>query len=380
MKNQDGIRLILDKAKKAFDEDNISSAKSILNAAIHSLKEEESHSLFMLYQNLGFYHNISEEYHKAEQAFLKAISLCEIDSEICIAYHALGWTYSDQEKYTEALIQFENAANHSSSPLISFDSHYQIADILLEQYDYSNAAKHRENALLYTENNEMSEEHYMNCVRHLGKTYAILGESSKSVAILEQGLQKSIELGMRDWEKLFVGNLSTAYLDAGQRDKGEEFALKLLEIANKSNVIDDKTTAYNNLALICKERGDYTKGIEWMQKAIEIEENLHSQEIQLRNMSTFYEDVGDLTSALFYSLEAHNTAKQTGNLISIVKSGVQLANLYFEKENHHEAIKYLEDCLKQIGSNPLETFIIEILTQLGSCHSRLDSIEQALEY
>ncbi|MEM6698125.1 MAG: CHAT domain-containing tetratricopeptide repeat protein, partial [Bacteroidota bacterium] len=181
-----------------------------------------------------------------------------------------------------------------------------------------------------------------------------------------------------DWEILFLGNLSTAYLYDGQIEASKTLSKQLIANYEISQELDDLTTAYTNLGACYQSENNYTKAIEYFERAIAIEDNELSKAIEYRNLGLAYEEMGNLDTALYYFQLALEVVIEQEVEEKIARYHIQMGDLFFKKNDYQQAIYHYEASIKVFDHYPENQDLVTALCYMGSAYSRIDDYEKAL--
>lgn len=361
-------------------ENKLEEAVTTLERAAEMLEQiDPSHLTFNIFYHLGLNASGLEEYEKAIFAYQNAIEACPEEKYLWLPYYGIGFAYSNMEQLSKSIEPYTIALKYCPEATPSYYAHMEIADAYQEALQIDKVIEHQEAAFKIAKDNQLFND-LMNVTHELSSIYLEFDEEEKGRDLLQFGLLQAREQKKQDWERLFIGNLSTAYLGTGELDLAKQMSEELLEIAKVTDEIDDWTTAYNNLAMYHRSQGEYDQGIKYLQKAIEIEDNPISKAIALRNLSSFYQEVGDTNTALYHLHVALEIVETEKHWEKIIKYRSHAADLYFAKEHYPKAIEYYEAALEAYQNYPEGEAIIELLTHIGSSWSRLDEFEKGLEY
>ncbi|MDN3666260.1 tetratricopeptide repeat-containing sensor histidine kinase [Algibacter miyuki] len=137
----------------------------------------------------------------------------------------------------------------------------------------------------------------------------------------------------------------------------------------------------NHLGIIETKRGNYKKGLEYSLAAINTLQYFdQKQELSLayNNLAKTYFSTGLENKAIEFNLKALDLQEQLSDTTAIHSTSKRLANLYYEKHDHYNAIEYFEKVLKYNGhSDSLQS---SVYPKLGGEYLALKQYEPATQY
>jgi CHAT domain-containing protein/Flp pilus assembly protein TadD len=380
MPNQPSPRELYSQAQTSQQNGQIHQALQQLEQATAYINTADPNKLaFDVLYLKGICHIEASQYQDAVAAYRSAIVVCPEERLLWLPYHGWGFALSALQQLSDAIPPYEKALEYCTDPKALYYTHLELAEAYSTRYDLEAQIKHLESAHQLAKAHNLLEE-LLDVSHELGDLYIEFEKGQEAVDTLKAGLQIAKEEGFDDWERLFLGNLSTAYLGNGQHEEAKQLALELLAMGEYSGDIDDTTTAFNNLAMYHRAKGDYHIGVDYLKKAIAIEDNEFSKAIEYRNLSRFYEETGDWHSATYYLLTALDIVTREEQWEKVVKYRMQAADLYFSRENYDKAIAYYQYCIEAFEHYPENEALVEALSHLGSCYSRLDEFDKAVDY
>ncbi len=371
---------LYEKAKELEANSQYEEVIDVLEKAITLLNPSDDPVLsFNIFYHIGLTATGLEIYSKAIEAFKRAIKICPEELSLWPPYYGLGFALNSAEQAKEAIEPFESALKYCGETLDRYHTLMELSEAYFATGGIEKTIECKKEAIALARKIGLLEEMFM-AIRELGDIYIEFDYNSEARDLLKSGLDLAQRHSSSDWERLFIGNLSTAYLGTNELELSRKMADELLKISERTGEIDDKTTAFNNLAMYHQRKGEYHLGIDYLNRAIEIEDNQISKAIEYRNLSRFYEEAGDWNSAIFYLLQALEIVEAEENWEKIVKYRFQAADLYFARENYPLAIQYYESCIEAFQRYPENEALVELLAHLGSSWGRLDEFEKGLEY
>lgn len=147
--------------------------------------------------------------------------------------------------------------------------------------------------------------------------------------------------------------------------------------------------AYNNYAILSSFNGNYKKGIEYLNKGLELNKKMNNKvriTNSLTNMSLMYNQLGDYDKAMEYNKKCLEIQKEIGDKFGIIKTYNNMGIIYDYIGNNKKAIEYYELTVKLskevgykegIGNGHMN--IALIYYDLGDMDKALINITKSLE-
>lgn len=368
------------KALYTAQKEDLETAIELLKQAAQKIKVVKKTTLhFNVFYHLGLFQTELEAYPESKMAFQQAMLFCPDPTLLWLAYNGLAIAHSSLDENMEAILAYTFVIDHCQEPMPKYHAYLALSEEYFTLGQINETIHCCEEALAIATAQNWAEEQ-MSTIRELADHYLEFEKTEQAVHLLEQGLSFARQAQLEYWERMFMGNLSTAYLADQQLDRAKSLAEELLKISDYTLVVDDKTTALNNLAMYYRAIGDHQQGIQLLKEAIELEDNIVSKAIEYRNLSRFYEEVGDWPTAAHYLLLALEIVESEAVWEKIVKYRFQAGDLYFDHENYELAVQYFEACIDAYQFYPHNEGLVDALTMLGSTWGRLDEFEKGLDY
>ena len=177
--------------------------------------------------------------------------------------------------------------------------------------------------------------------------------------------------------------LSKQLSQTGNYNQAEEYATKVLEIANTKNLQKRKGFAYIIIGASHFFQGNYAKAIENYTKALKIYEELDDKKgiaSSLNNIGGIYLEQKEYDQALKVYLKSLDIKKQINDKKGIAMSYHNMANIYYFKENYAKALEYNKQSLEireELGS---QSGIALSLNNIGSIYAKQGEYTTAITY
>ncbi|WP_456460814.1 tetratricopeptide repeat protein [Reichenbachiella sp.] len=262
---------------------------------------------------------------------------------------------------------------------------------------------------------ENSEESMNKALTYIGAAYYNRRETDTAGFILKKARQKlengSFEHGMAIWYSgkvclrnakydsakqyylvakeifveldsvIFVSNcLAEIGLSQGMQGNYSE-ALKWFTQAYENklkNGLEAETDDdLHNIATVYMRQGSYDKAIEMFQKSIALKDG-HGDYSPYIGIGGAYNLQHQRDSALFYYKKAYEMASAERSLGGVVSAAINISNIYFQKEEHRSAIKYLQ-IASATGAVPARS-VPSVYGEMGKNYFGLKMLDSAKYY
>ncbi|MDX1372617.1 MAG: tetratricopeptide repeat protein, partial [Nitrososphaeraceae archaeon] len=156
-----------------------------------------------------------------------------------------------------------------------------------------------------------------------------------------------------------------------------------LELAKKINYAAGQATAYNNLGVYEKQKGNYDQALSYYQKSLHLYDSLQRTEgiaKALSNIGNIYSLNQDFENALKYYLRAQQifeSLKDTGRSMQIKNN---IANVYAEKGQDKIALKYYFEVLDLYKKINDESFPLDPYSNIGKIYFQQQQFDSAFYY
>lgn len=135
----------------------------------------------------------------------------------------------------------------------------------------------------------------------LGISFFELGEISRAIEFVEQGLLIYREIGDRHGEGVALGNLGIAYRNLGETCRAIELYEQQIEIAREVGDRLGEGTALGNLGIAYRRSGETRRAVELYEQALVIDREIGDrlgEAIDLWNLSLALDELGDRRQAI----------------------------------------------------------------------------------
>ncbi|PKG42650.1 tetratricopeptide repeat protein [Psychroflexus sp. MES1-P1E] len=161
--------------------------------------------------------------------------------------------------YNEALNNFEEALNFSTTKSNKNQVYNNIGLIHYYQEDYKNAEKFILKSIEYLNSNNNLELFYS--YNNLGAISSYLKEKDKALDYMMKSYEISKNLGIKEEIGAALLNISTFYTSEGDKDRAKEFMDQCDSISLGINSIEYKKALYMMFSYNYKDLKDYQKAL-----------------------------------------------------------------------------------------------------------------------
>jgi tetratricopeptide (TPR) repeat protein len=163
------------------------------------------------------------------------------------------------------------------------------------------------------------------------------------------------------------------------------FADKLLRLQprQKDSILYLKGVAYNDLAYYYQENGKSSKAVEFLSKAIQMQEELRDSValvVNLVNMGQILKTLGDTARSFSYYKRAEKIAILKNNIRLLPNIQSRLGEYYTNKKNYDTSLIYCNKALTIAKATKRPELEISILVQMGVAYHNQLKTSQALSF
>jgi len=201
----------------------------------------------------------------------------------------------------------------------------------------------------------------------LGLIYKGMGDLDNALFYHSKSLNLARELGDRHIEAGELNNIASIFNTRGELDKALSYYEESLRLRTDEK---DKAVTYNNIGMIYASKEDFVKAIDYLKKAVEIDErygNYHSLAQSLLNLGYIYSKAGDFLNAEKYLLDGLNRIQRLNDKLWEAIAYKYLGWLYIDKGDKKTAREYLTkayNLFQSIGAQgeAVDTLLVLSLT------------------
>ena len=142
------------------------------------------------------------------------------------------------------------------------------------------------------------------------------GEYVKAEEYLQKALVITKEIGDKQGEASFYGNLGIVFRSLGEYVKAEEYLQKALVIRKEIGDKQGEAADYGNLGTVFQSLGEYVKAEEYLQKALVIRNEIKDKKGEASsygNLGTVFQSLGEYVKADEYHQKALVIRKEIGD-------------------------------------------------------------------
>jgi len=222
----------------------------------------------------------------------------------------------------------------------------------------------------------------------LGQLLITLAKFDKAEALYEILLKQTTD----QKEKAYIFNqLGVINKHRGEYSKALEYFEKSLEIYKKTLPANhpDLATSYNNIGSVYKSMGEYSKALEYYEKSLEIRKktlpaNHPSLAVSYNNIGGVYDSMGEYSKALEYYEKDLEISKKTlpANHPDLATSYNNIGLVYKSMGEYSKALEYYEKSL-EIWKKTLPANHPSLATSynnIGLVYKSMGEYTKALEY
>ena len=181
-------------------------------------------------------------------------------------------------------------------------------------------------------------------------------------------------------EEWLRGNYDTANILINEAFRLED---KELQLNNKSEIVlKEQAKTFNNLAIIYRFKGDYSKSLDNHLKALKVRESINDRWGMARSflgIGTIYEYTGKIDLALDYKFKAKKLFEEVKDTAFTAYTLSHIASIYFNKNNIEEAQKYNMQSLMLFIKKFNAVGMMDAYSLAGEIYSKQNNYKDAIE-
>ncbi len=315
------------------------------------------------------------------------------DSVLALAFNGVGTIYLMQNKYPEALAQYQNAVDT------------YIKGNLIKSTNYSGSLQNIGIVYSMTGNYEKAEQYFLQSLKvnqeilqphdqklaalflNMGRFYQIIRNDSKAIEYMKRAEESYIQNNQSNSVtagSLFL-NMGVIYIYSADYQKAQSYLNKSLEIilAKAPANLADLLLIYLNMGHIAEKKGDFTEARQYYLKGLEVGGKLPNSVKILRGLANVSYKMKDKVNADNYynkalqkSIEIYGE-EHTETALTYLRYGDFLSD-----NGDARAIKYLEKALaislKSFG--PVSLDVSTAYFYIGNYYYRVKEYDKALNY
>ncbi len=284
---------------------------------------------------------------------------------------------------TTSAYSANNEIDSLTNLLLSEKNNYEIAKInlhLAKLYERVDLQKGKIYALraLHEENDSLMAE----ATNQLGRLYFYTAQLDSAEYFFEQAKQYLIKLDDKNRVAIINIGIGAIQLKQGWYNKTIKTLTESLSYFEKTGDNLNAGKCYSNISAAFAELGNYTKAIEYNEKALIIFENQELTQFQLitlPNLAAQHLKNGDTLKAINYNIEAEKIAIAMGNKRSLSIIYNNLGSAYLDRDEKR-AKEYLEKTISLKTELNLKNGIEVARGNLGYLYLKNDDYLTALDY
>lgn len=162
-----------------------------------------------------------------------------------------------------------------------------------------------------------------------------------------------------------------------------EYANTALEISKRINFLQGEATAYNNLGVYYKQKGDYDKALRNYKLSFNLYDSLDDKEgvsKALSNIGNIYSINQDFERALDYYTEAKQIFEEMNDSPRLLRILNNIGNIYLDQGQELEAENYYRQVLNIYEQDPEQSSLFDPYSNIGKIYFNRQEYDSALLY
>ncbi|WP_299521578.1 tetratricopeptide repeat-containing sensor histidine kinase [Winogradskyella sp.] len=248
---------------------------------------------------------------------------------------------------------------------IGFSQNERIDDLTV-QLAYQNADSTKVDLSLMLINELYAIEDYNKALRYVNQTAKLAEQLNYTKGLAESTYYRA----------LIYTERNDYYNAIDNYDKSRKYYLQISDTLGVAKVS-------NSIGLIEIKRGNYAVGLQNSLSAIDIFEKrglIDELSSAYNNLAEAYFKTNQIDKAIEFNLKALDVRKRIDDRNGIIVSTKNIADLYSLRKEHRKAIEYYEDVLDMLNPTTDKDMRGEILPKLGSEYLEFKEYDKASQY
>ncbi len=299
------------------------------------------------------------------------------------------------EYATETMARLPEDAQHASEEALRLseqqrnralrsNSHRTLGLSLFYLRSYAAAIGHFQQALgLYEKLRDINAQ--ARTLQNIGVSHVRLGQLETAM----QNYQRSAELFKRSHDlpnrALVLINMAVVYTQQLNQLKAFEMYSDALQILEANNNEAGIATVSGNLGLMFVEMGENDKGLQWMERSLDMHRRTHSvrgEAFALREIGTVHRRISKLREARQYYAAALAMVEQSNDRASQAEIRIQIAELYLDEKRYAKAQEHCERAralFLEVQHTRNVAFSYNVSAKIKQAQHKTDEARQAWE-
>lgn len=217
---------------------------------------------------------------------------------------------------------------------------------------------------------------------NLGSIYKELGEAENAMLFYTKSLRTREKLNDKKGMAFCYLNIGVFYNTVNNFQLAIQELTKSESLFKEFNNEFELSKVYNNLGVSFSNINDFEKALEYYKKSLHLKNKIGLENetyIILNNIGIIYEKNQDYDNALYYynqSLASHSKVNSSDS----IELYNNLGNVYRKKKQLKKALQYYMLALKSLEDTNQNVIKLELLKNIASTYSQLNSFKLATQY
>jgi tetratricopeptide (TPR) repeat protein len=211
-------------------------------------------------------------------------------------------------------------------------------------------------------------------------SYQHVGGQTHIIDSLKQALKTERD----DSDKVNALNtLSSRLCRIGRYDTSMTCANSAQNLAEKVGFKKGLAEAYNNMGVVCENKGNYPKALDYEFMALKMDEEMgYKRGIAMNtgNIGNIYKDQGNFPQALEYGLRSVKMYEEIGDKRGVALNTGNIGNTYYEQGDYPKTLEYYFKALKMDEERRDTGDIVINLGNIGLVYKKQGDYPNALDY
>ncbi|ALO14815.1 Phosphoserine phosphatase RsbP [Salinivirga cyanobacteriivorans] len=297
---------------------------------------------------------LAEDMEKAIEWTSKSIKLSEKLSYSLGFFN--GWLLkgsisAQQSANDSAILYFNKAvgiAKNINNNSALYNAYNQIGLFFRQNEQFDSTLHYYEKALNLIDEKNSDDRFYL--LQQIAVVHYNLGNFETTIEFVQKGIKLSKQIGETDHRMGFINLMAASLKRKGDIDSALYYFRQIVELTDDEENFD-KLSAYNNIANIYGDRGNYPKALDYYLLTLKTAEKLEHERamsVTYNNIAIVYYTLKDYPQTIKYLQKSLSISQKVNDKPNIVNTMNNIGELYLKQDSLVKALKYYNEASKII--------------------------------